>query len=51
MAHNERPGPLPSLQGVGNSVPRMANRFAKRDPQLYPVSFLRQAALPQNQII
>ncbi|KAG8954958.1 hypothetical protein FRC04_010442 [Tulasnella sp. 424] len=37
MAHNERPGPLPSLQGVGNSVPRMANRFAKRDPQLYPL--------------
>ncbi|KAG8975749.1 hypothetical protein FRB90_009436 [Tulasnella sp. 427] len=37
MAHNDRPGPLPPLQGVGNSVPKMANRFAKRDPQLYPL--------------
>lgn len=37
MAHNERAGPLPPLQGVGNNIPKMYNRFAKKDPQLYPV--------------
>ncbi|KAG9047553.1 hypothetical protein FS837_002016 [Tulasnella sp. UAMH 9824] len=37
MAHNERAGPLPPLQGVGNNIPKMYNRFAKKDPQLYPL--------------
>ncbi|KIO33615.1 hypothetical protein M407DRAFT_17577 [Tulasnella calospora MUT 4182] len=41
MADNTRPGPLPPKEpGVHPSHPdptRMARRFARRDPQLYPV--------------
>ncbi|KAG8913524.1 hypothetical protein FRC01_004497 [Tulasnella sp. 417] len=42
MADNTRPGPLPPNEpGVHPSRPdpvRMARRFARRDPQLYPLA-------------
>ncbi|KAG8904436.1 hypothetical protein FRB99_001771 [Tulasnella sp. 403] len=47
MAHNERPGPLPPNEGLhGNpNIPRMYNRFAKRDPALYPLAAVMTVTL------